>query len=576
MTVSGTFIRQGPPPEDSIEDPLPEVDGPGTDRPPTGSTGIRGATRRSWLLALPGVALLMAWMYTLTVHANSTAVNSDGATVILQGQAAASGNVLLHGWILSLDSWWTLDVAFYGVLTAVTGVRGELLLVGPALIAGSVVVVGAVLARRGRRGAAATAGMVAVAAVLALPTHTLATYLMCGPIHVSTALYALVAFVGLRQNRFGWGWVMAVLLLTAGMLGDLQMVSYGVLPALLGGAAASARRRSLRAGLATISAGVGAVALTLAVRALVVALGGFALGPTNDPASAHQMLSNVARLAPVWGQLLGLGDSLGGSGGVPFALQSVHIVLAVLLGVALAVGAVRLVGGVCRGRTPTDPPGPTTGADPEPWRVDDLLVIALVGSTLNFVALAATSSGYVRYLTASVIFGAVLAGRYVTLWWATDHPTVLRRTVLAIGVLATTAFLAASAVQLSRPAPSHPTVRLAAFLESHGLTSGVGDFWAASLTTVESNGVVSVRPVVPDSSTTLEAYNKGDDPGWFAGHSFQFVVYPNSTAPSSPTQVSWLTADATWGRPSRTYDVAGYVVLVWPHPITVTRFQPRL
>ena len=347
--VSGSFVRQDPAPLDPVDDPRPEADrpvAPGTPAPPTAP---RRVTRRGWLLALPGAAVLLPWMYALTVHANSAAVNSDGATVILQGRAVASGNVLLHGWILSLDSWWTLDVVFYGLLTAVMGVRGDLLYAGPALIAGLVVIVGVVIARRGRRGAAAAAGMVTVAAVLALPTHTLATYLMCGPIHVSTVLYALVAFLGLRRNHFGWGWVMAVLLLAAGMLGDLQMVSYGVVPALVAGLAAAARRRSIRAGSAAVSAAVCSVALALVVRALVVALGGFSLGATNKTASAYQMVENVTRLSPVWGQFLGLGDSINGSGGVPFALQSVHIVLAGLLAATLVTGIVRLLRGVWHG-----------------------------------------------------------------------------------------------------------------------------------------------------------------------------------------------------------------------------------
>lgn len=574
--VSGNFIRQRPAPFDPVDIPRPETDRSAASGTPAPATAPRRVTRRGWLLAVPGAALLLAWMYALTVHANSAAVNSDGATVVLQGQAVASGNVLLHGWILSLDSWWTLDVAFYALATAVTGVRGDLLLAGPALIAGLVVIVGAVIARRGRRGAAAAAGMVTVAAVLALPTHTLATYLMCGPIHVSTVLYALVAFLGLRRNHFGWGWLMAVLLLAAGMLGDLQMLLYGVVPALVAGFAAAARRRSIRAGSAAVSAAVCSVVLALVVRALVVALGGFTLGATNRMASAHQVLESVTHLALVWGQLLGLGDSINGSGGVPFALQSVHIVVAGLLATTLTTGIVRLLRGVWHGTVPPDPPGPTSGDEPEPWRLDDLLVVAIIASTLNIVILAASATGSLRYLTGSVIFGAVLAGRYVTLWWSADHPAVQRRTAVAVGAFATACFLAASAVQLSQPAPSPPAVRLAAFLESHGLTSGVGDFWAASLTTVESGNAVSIRPVGPGPDATLEAYNKGDDPGWFAGHSFQFAVYPSTTAASSTTEVSLRTASATWGRPSTTYDVAGYVVLVWPHPVTVTRYEPRI
>ena len=189
--------------------------------------------------------------------------------------------------------------------------------------------------------------------------------------------------------------------------------------------------------------------------------------------------------------------------------------------------------------------------------------MAIIGSTLNFVTLAISTTGSLRYLTASVIFGAVLAGRYVTLRWSTNHHPVQRRVAVAVGALATACFLAASAIQLSQPAPSPPAVGLATFLESHGLISGAGDFWAASLTTVESDNAVSLRPVVPGPGATLEAYNKGDDPGWFADHSFPFAVYPSGTASSSPTQVSLRTASATWGRPSTTHDIAGYVVLVW-------------
>jgi hypothetical protein len=557
---------------------VPARDGEGTldGGDAASSLAARSRVRRGWLIGLPAVAGLMVWMYALTVHANSTIVNSDGATVILQGQAVASGNPLLHGWILSLDSWWTLDVAFYAVVTAVTGVRAELLLIGPAAIAGLVVVVGSVIARRGRRGPAAVAGMTAVVAVLALPTHTLATNLMCGPIHVSTALYALVAFMGLRRNQIGWGWMMAVVLLAAGMLGDLQMASYGVLPVLVAGLAAMARRRSVRAGTSAVSAAICSVVLALVVRQVVVVLGGFSLGATNRAASAGQVLQNLTHVVPVLGQLIGVGNSPQGSGGVPAVLQAVHVVAAVLLVATLVTGAVRLIRGIRRGTAPTEPTGPVGAGESEPWRMDDLLVVATIGPAVNFIFLAASVSGYERYLTATVIFASVLAGRFVTLWWASDRRPALRRWGVAIGALSMGCFLAASAVQLSQPAPSTPDARLASFLQGHHLTSGVGDFWAASLTTVESDGTVAVRPVVPGPDGRLEAYNKGDDPGWFAGRSFQFVVYPDTSAPTSSTQVSLRTVTDTWGRPSGTYHVAGYVVLVWPHPIAVTTYQQRI
>jgi len=576
VIVSGGVVRQAYELDDLAADPRPVVERAGDDELAVPSAGPSSKQRRGWLLALPCVAVLMVWMYALAVHANSLLVNSDGATVILQGQTVASGNVLLHGWTLSLDSWWTLDVAFYSVATAVAGIRPVLLIAGPALIASLVVVVGMVIVRRGRRGPAAFIGMLTVVAVLALPTHLLATDLMCGPIHVSTALYALVAFLGLRRNRVGWGWIMTVVMLAAGMLGDLQMVSYGVFPVLAAGLVAMTRRRSIRAGTPAVSAAVCSVAIALVVRQLVVALGGFSLGATNRAASADQVLQNVTHLLPVLAQLVGLGDSIDGTGGVPVALQAVHVVAAALLIATLAAGIVRLLRGVRYGTAPGDPPGPIRGLEPELWRMDDLLVVATVGPVLNFIFLAASTSGYQRYLTATVIFGSVLAGRIVTLWWASDRGRVLRRWAVGIGVLSIGCFVAASGVQLSQPAPSTPAARLASFLESAHLTSGVGDFWAASITTVESGGTVAVRPVVPDSDGKLEAYNKGDVPGWFADQSFRFVVYPRSNSPTSPTQVSLRTAVNTWGRPSKVSDVAGYVVLVWPHPISVTNYDPRL
>ena len=124
-----------------------------------------------------------------------------------------TGNFTLSGWALSLDSFWTVDAVVYMLVELVTGIRGMLIFLVPAMIAASVVVVSALLARDGRRGIAGVAAVTTVVVVLGLPSHALANVFLRGPLHVGTALLSLCAFAGLRSGRIGWGWVAAVLCL---------------------------------------------------------------------------------------------------------------------------------------------------------------------------------------------------------------------------------------------------------------------------------------------------------------------------------------------------------------------------
>ena len=596
-------------------------------RPDRRSRDAAGQWRRRLLEAVgaaAGMAALCAWLVLVAVHSNSALVNSDGATVVLQGQAFAHGNVLLEGWHLSLDSWWSLDVPFYAAATALGGVRPEDLFVVPAVIATLLVVLAVVLVRGGRLGRAGWVGAAVVVAVLALPSHMFAYMLLAGPVHQSTALFSLVTFAGLRRNRFGLGFAVAVLALAAGLLGDLQMLSYAVAPVALAGLVAIRRKRSARAAAVPLAASVGGVALALVVRGVVDLLGGFDIGPTNNFATAHQILSNLAVLPETLGGLLGVVPGPYGSGGVPDGLLAVHAVSAALLGVCLALAAARLVRAMSKGTTPTrtlrasgvpaadgavlpvgERPAP---AEVEPWRLDDMLLFAAIGSICTFVALARNSNPhFARYLTEAVVVSAVLTGREVARRLArrqtagsatptgafdrslTDvrarpaaapgHGALWRGRRVAVHLLAAGSllvagcFVAGSILQVSQPVPPETGSGLASFLEQHHLDRGIGDYWLASITTVESGGHVVVRPVVPANDGEPEAYNKGEVPGWFAGVPFRFLVVTDGSADEEMARG----AVRAWGRPSRRFELGGDVtVLVWPHPFHVSGIQsPR-
>ncbi|HET9070439.1 MAG TPA: hypothetical protein VFN60_00880 [Acidimicrobiales bacterium] len=532
-----------------------------------------------WLLAAVGVAALVTWLWVLTRHINAAGPNSDGATVVLQAEAVLRGNVLLHGWWLSLDSWWTLDVLVFAVVAGIFGPHPALLLVVPALIAGLVIAAGVILARRGQRGAAAWAGGAVVVGILAFPGHVLASLFLVGPWHQTTTLCVLAAFIALRRGRFGPAWVLGVLLLAGGMLGDLMTAAYGAAPLALGGVVAVLRRRSLRAGAAPLAAAVTAAVAAYVVRAAAAALGAFRLGPTNPRAGATELPHNLHQLVTLaLPGLFGIRSVAElGAGGVDRGLRAVHIVgLAVVAaGLLWALGS--LLWGALAGRVPSEPSRPVARSEAEPWRLDDVLVLATFGSAASYVLLALnTSPAYFRYVTATVVFATVLAGRVVARWWASGLPARRWRwTAQLAAALTLGAFVAGTGQQLAQAAPVNTEPALITFLEAHHLTVGVGDYWSAAITTVDSGGRVRVRPVVVDAHGHLEGYNKGPVRSWFHGVAFQFVVFRGGAGFGG---VDLPHAEQTWGPPAHIYlvDHHAYTVLTWSHPIHVTRQEPRL
>jgi hypothetical protein len=529
----------------------------------TPSDPVIGTHRRSpWIVpaALFGAyVVLVVLLYASARHA--FAGDSDGATVVLQGQTMGGGNVTLHGWALSLDSFWTVDAVAYMFVEWVTGVRDALLFLVPSMIAGAVVIVGALLAKDRRRGIPGIAAAATVVVVLALPSHVLANVFLRGPLHVGTALLCLCAFAGLRRGRFGWGWIAAVLCLAAGVLGDFQTAVLGVGSVVTAGLVAMLRTRGWRGGSSEVTAALAALLTAGLVRTGAIVLGTFSVNANHPVASGSQVLTNLARV-PTWGaNMLGVGGGRLGSGGVPVALDAVHWVGLVVVVVAIVAAAVALVRGAIRGSSSTEE---TQAA----WRLDDLLVLGVFADIGVFLALTTSKDpGFLRYLTAAVIFGAVLAGRWVGRVAAalpSARPTrrAAAAAALAIVALSTVAF----SFTLAGATPRQPVTQLDRFLEARQLDAGIGDYWSASITTVATGGAVTVRPVISTPAGRVVRYERQSDASWYKNQRFDFLVY-NTARPWGGVDAS--TAASTFGPAARTYAVGPYRVLVWRHPVFV-------
>jgi hypothetical protein len=107
---------------------------------------------------------------------------------------------------------------------------------------------------------------------------------------------------------------------------------------------------------------------------------------------------------------------------------------------------------------------------------------------------------------------------------------------------------------------------LGSFLQSKGLTSGVGDYWSSSIVTVDTSNKVEVRPVALGSTGTLQRYTLQSAAWWYQGQTFRFFVYDSGNVWQN---VTGSAAEKSFGAPAATYDVGSYRVLTYPRGIHI-------
>src|SRR5262249_52799370 len=126
--------------------------------------------------------------------------NSDNASMILEAQAMLHGNVILHGWYLPPDSFITSEMPL-DALAGLVFTPAQLLKITPALLYAATVLGATYLASRcvpnpANRWLAAGACL----ALTAFPIGQLYCMVMLGPIHMSTIVLSLLAW--LAYDRF--------------------------------------------------------------------------------------------------------------------------------------------------------------------------------------------------------------------------------------------------------------------------------------------------------------------------------------------------------------------------------------
>lgn len=513
-------------------------------------------------------AALVALFYFEGLHAFPG--NSDKAMLFFQGQAIAHGNVLLKGWVVALDSYWTSDTLLSALGIAIVGVRPVLSNLEPAVVAALVTCAGMLVAAdaaakqgRARRAQSGPRGSRLVGAatvfiLVALATTTFQLFLLSGGWHVSTALFALTAFVLVREGRFGLRWGLTVACLAVACLSDLDIIAYAVVPIVCSGIVAALRRRTWKAAIAPITAALTSTAAYEVCRSIVLALGGYRTVKASAVPSLHQVFENVKLALHYGGEMLGIVPAPRVASGltpdtVARALAWSHLLVGALILAALGSVLWQTIRGLRRG-------GPM-GLD-----IDEMLLFAVIGGAATFIV----QSGHgqisdARYLVAAAFFAAVLTGRAAARCW--PRLAALRAHRLA-GVAALTLGLVFAGLvgdELASPVTPPTAQVLADWLEVHHLDAGIGDFWAASITTLDSGGRVVLLPVMAGPDGLISRIGAPIDSAWYHHQQFQFLVTKNPAW----NNVTILTATRSFGRPAHVYRVGIYHVLVWDHPIAI-------
>jgi uncharacterized membrane protein YwzB len=472
-------------------------------------------------------------------QARTVGTSSEGGSQALQAWDVLHGNVLLSGWSLSDVSFYTTEIPEYALVELVRGLNSWTIPLAAAISYFLQVILAGFLAKgraTGREGW--VRALIAVGIMLA-PPHGPATWLlMASPDHVGTHVPLLLIYLVLDRVRPRW-WlpIVMMVMLIWGTVGDPLVFYEGAVPI----AAVCLMRMYRRRGpwkaqlrdLSLVVAAVGSAGVARLVLKVIEGSGGFYV---RTPIAAFGTPDQISSL--FWTKLGNLllvygADFFGVIFGPTAIVAVIHLIAVVLVFWAL--------GSVIRHFYVEDD------------QIVQMLTVAFVVVLVAYLlGVKAGSNEIVGLLP----IGAVVAGRVL-------GSKVIKAglvPVLAVVFVTFAVFLGANAAWPAQVAPRH---QVAAWLEQHGYTYGLGGYWNASAVTVETGDKVQVRPVRTYQASVVTT-NFQTNSAWYdpKQHYANFVIWtPDDRCGDICLTRYGLTS--TFGNPARVVSVGTFQVLIY-------------
>ena len=562
--------------------------------------------RLGTVTAVAAVLFGLFWCYLL--QSRTQGADSDSAGQVLQGWDMMHGNLLLRGWVTSDVSFYTFEIPVDGLVAAVDGLRTDVIHIAASIEYALLVLFAALVAAgpardrqdgapAGGAGSRVVRGLIAAGIMVAPGTWQGSGVLLGAPDH--TAIGVPVLIVLLLVDRLvprRWLPAVATLLLTFvllvwAQLDDLVGTLSGAVPlaVVCGGSAAAVAIAALYRRLAGPGRGrrgrpasrpepaLGAAQSPAYNAALaVLALGSFGVTELLVKGIVHAggfylraipAGSQISHWATVPAQLHALAENLLILFGANFwGLPQPQAAFAYLHLICLALALVGLVVSIAR------------------WRTADRVTRALVVGIIVMLVAGAASPlmiivGGTHEIAVVLPLGAALGGRVVGPWLAARAGSGQfaragrKARATAAGVLAAAGLglLCCLGYAAAQPARPPHDAAIADWLLTHHLTSGLGGYWTANITTLITGGEVRIAPV---TSGGTYGYLWESKESWFDPRvsSANFIV--TTTQQEGGEDVPLKDALAWYGKPAQSYVVGQYTVLVYDRNLLETTIRP--
>lgn len=465
--------------------------------------------------------------------------HSDDASILLQAKSFLEGNVFMKGWHVPPDSFWTIDILIHSCFMAIFGFTPNLMNIVPAFIYSGIVICTLILVKNKRTWKESALGLLITLVITALPSMRMIGLISHSPIHLGTILFVLIALVLFNDlhtgKRLKITIIIVLFLLSA--IGDPYAIYVFFVPFILVHVFFMFRKKDKQEHLFWIIATVSAIVVSKIVLMLVTKIGGFFVHPENSVFASLDILSHNIKLT-----ISGILDLYGSNffGNPLKSIESLESVMRIsLIGVVIfsCIKAIHL------------------------WRLNKhntmsmFLLSSIVVTILAYsLSTQPTDSYSSRFLFPVVIFGAILAGKYISL-------SFNRRFIVGSVTILFISSMMFFTVRLNAPIPNNPTEELEIFLKDKNLKTGYGEFWTSSIVTVESNLQVRLRPVASDKIKIVPIDWLSDD-SWY-NEPANFLVFDDKGT------LSYETAVNVFGPEDEKYQVGHYTVLIWNKNIAI-------